>query len=64
MDFDNLLIKQSILEKFQIKWIKNLSHGNIEIRDDLYTLQVTNNKRQLIYENNKLVNTIPFKINK
>ena len=63
-EFDSLLFKQSILEKFQYKWIKNFSDGNIEIRNDLYTLQVTNNKRKLIYdENNKLINTQPYIIN-
>jgi len=63
IDFENLLFKQSILEKFQTKWIKNLTFGNIEIRQDLYTLQVTNNKRKLIYDiNNKLTSTIPLKI--
>jgi len=63
-DFESLLIKQSFLEKFQTKWIKNLSLGNIQIRNDLYTLQVTNNKRKLIYNsNNKLINSTPYIIN-
>lgn len=54
-------MKQSFLEKLQIKWIKNLALGNIQIRDDLYTLQVTNNKRKLIYDkNNKLIGSIPY----
>jgi DNA polymerase type B, organellar and viral len=47
-DFESLLIKQSILEKIQTKWIKNLSLGNIHIRNELYTLQVTNNKREYL----------------
>jgi hypothetical protein len=59
-----LLVEQSILEKFQNKWIKNLSDGNIEVRNELYTLQVTDNKRQLIYnENNELINSNPYIIN-
>jgi len=62
-DFELLLYKESLLEKFQNKWKKNLSEGSIEIRDELYTLRVTNNKRKLIYENNKLVGTLPFTIN-
>lgn len=63
LDFENLLIKQSILEKFQDKWIRNISDGNIQVRNDLYTLQVTNNKRELIFnENNKLISTKPYKI--
>jgi hypothetical protein len=28
--------------------------------NQLYTLKVTNNKRKLIYDNNKLINTIPY----
>jgi hypothetical protein len=32
--------------------------------EQLYTLKVTENKRKLIYdENNKLINSVPFKIN-
>ena len=53
------LLKNLIL----LVWIKNLSHGNIKIRNDLYTLQVTNNKIKLIYDNNKLINSIPYIIN-
>jgi hypothetical protein len=29
----------------------------------MYTLQVTENKRKLIYENNKLIGTTPYIIN-
>lgn len=28
----------------------------------MYTLKVTNNKRELVFKNNKLVDTIPLKI--
>jgi hypothetical protein len=63
-DFELLLYKESLLEKFQNKWRRNLSDGSIKIKDELYTLRVTNNKRKLIYdENNKLINTFPFTIN-
>jgi hypothetical protein len=63
-DFENLLFKESFLQKYQNKWIKNLSRGNIELREDLYTLKITENKRQLIYsENNELINTKPYIIN-
>jgi DNA polymerase type B, organellar and viral len=63
-DFEKLLVEQSILGKFQNKWIKNLSDGNIEVRNELYTLKVTDNKRQLIYnENNELINSNPYIIN-
>jgi len=61
-DFNNLLIKQSLLQKMQTKWIKNISMGHISIVNELYTLKVTDNKRKLIYINNKLNNTIPYSI--
>lgn len=63
-DFENLLFRHSFLEKFQTKWRKNLSKGNISILNEAYTLKVTTNKRKLIYENNKLVTTQPYIINK
>jgi len=47
--FRKILFKESTLEKFQSKWIKKLSKGQIEVIDQLYTLQVTDNKRKLIY---------------
>jgi len=62
-NFENLLFEDSLLEKIQTKWIKNISKGFIEIRDDLYTLRVTDNKRELIYDvNNKLIKTKPYVI--
>jgi hypothetical protein len=62
-NFDDLLEKESFLKRIQTKWRKNLSEGNISILNEIYTLQVTNNKRKLIYENNKLIDTIPYIIN-
>ena len=63
-DFENLLFKESFLQKIQTKWIKNLSKGNIEVRNDSYRMQITDNKRKLIYnENNKLITTTPYIIN-
>jgi hypothetical protein len=64
-EFESLLYKHSFIEKFQLKWLKNFSEGDIKIREDLYTLKVTENKRKLIYDsNNKFIGTIPFVINK
>nr|AWX52929.1 hypothetical protein [Lactarius sp. (in: basidiomycete fungi)] len=62
-DFNNLLFKQSFLQKLQIKWRKNLEMANISVLEEVYTLKVTDNKRKLIYENNKLVRTVPYIIN-
>jgi hypothetical protein len=63
-DFTNLLNKDSLLQKYQVKWRKHIEEGNISVIEQLYTLQVTDNKRKLIYQNGILVNTKPFVINK
>jgi DNA polymerase type B, organellar and viral len=61
-DFEQLLRKQSILRKTQVKFMINLKLGNIKLLEQIYTLQVTENKRKLIYENNKWVSTEAYKI--
>jgi hypothetical protein len=64
-DFDQLLIKNSILKKSHLKLRKFLNKSHIEVLDQVYTLQVTDNKRKLIYDvNNKLIATQAYKINK
>jgi len=57
-DLESLLIKDSIQIYNQSKWFKNISEGNITIKDILFTLQTTDNKRQLIYKNNILINLV------
>jgi hypothetical protein len=49
-DFEQLLYKNSILKKSQLKLRKFLSKSHIEVLEQVYTLQVTDNKRKLIYE--------------
>jgi len=44
----------------QDKWFRSIKEGNITIKKQLYTLLPTENKRQLIYKNNKLIATKPF----
>jgi hypothetical protein len=64
-DFKKLLIKNSLIEKIQTKFIRKLSKGHIEVLEQLYTLQITDNKRKLIYDkNSKLVSTKAYKIDK
>lgn len=63
-DFNNLLIKQSFLKKYQTKWLKNLSEGNISVINQLYTMQVTDNKRELIFDDDILVSTKPYILDK
>jgi hypothetical protein len=61
-EFEQLLNKQSFLKKTQVKFMRNLKLGNIKLLEQIYTLQVTENKRKLIYENNKWVSTEAYKI--
>ena len=53
-DFENLLFKESSIQKIQNKWIKNLSEGYVSILDQLYTLQIIKNKRDLSNKNSEL----------
>jgi hypothetical protein len=59
-ELKSLLNENSSLSLNQEKWFKNFSEGNISIKDQLYTLMVTANKRQLIYNNKQLIDTKPF----
>jgi hypothetical protein len=46
------------------KWFRNLSKGEITIKNQIYKLAATSNKRQLVYKRGKLIGTKPFIINK
>ena len=49
---------------FQEKWRRNLTLGNINILDSTYRLKQTDNKRELILDdNNFCVDTKPIKLN-
>jgi len=61
-DFKALLYKDNYLVKSQVKWFRHIDQGNISVIEQLYTLKVTDNKRKLIYKNNKLVGTKAYKI--
>lgn len=63
-DLKSLLKKDSKLEEKQVKWIKDISQGNIRVIDQIYTLKATSNKRCLVYKDNLLVNTVPLVIDK
>ena len=62
-DLKSLLIKDSHLDLNHDKWFKNLAEGSISLKDQVYTLSVTDSKRQLVYKNNIFVNTKPYIIN-
>lgn len=59
-DFLYLLRKDSVMEFEQEKWINNLLGGSISIRNIVYTLKVTSNKRECIFEDNLFVATRPY----
>ena len=62
-DLKSLLIKNpKPLELSHSKWFRSLVNSDITIKDQIYNLVATENKRKLIYENGKAVNTVPFKI--
>jgi|SRR5882757_6020309 len=58
----SLLKKGKSLILDQEKWFRSIEEANITIKNKIYTLLPTENKRQLIYKNNKLIATKPFTI--
>ena len=59
-----LLKKGSSLQSPNEIWYKDISAGNIKIKDEIYTLSVSDSKRQLIYDpNNNFVDTKPIHLN-
>lgn len=62
-DFETLLYRDKTLIKTQDKWYKDISKGHILVKNQVYTLQQTDNKRELIYNSdNQLVGTIPYRL--
>lgn len=60
-ELSKILFKDTVIKKYQDKWYRNWKEANISIRKELYTLLVTHNKRQLIYDSSgKLVKTRPY----
>jgi hypothetical protein len=62
-ELTSLLNKDTILEVPNNKWYKNLNESNIIIKKDIYTFIITDNKRKLIYKDNKFIDTKPIIIN-
>nr|QWO71395.1 DNA polymerase [Termitomyces sp. K1Ag] len=59
-----LLFKNQKVEINQEKWYRNISSGNINIKQEIYTLMINNFKRKLIYnDQNKFIDTIPLYLN-
>lgn len=59
-----LLIREEKIKLKQDKWFKSVSEGNIKIKQNIYTLAPTENKRKLIIEKDIIIGTEPFKIDK
>nr|QWO71383.1 DNA polymerase [Termitomyces sp. Mi165-7] len=60
-ELEPLLYKNENLLLSQDKWYKNIADSNITIKEEIYSLMVTGNKRKLIYnKDNYLVETKPF----
>ena len=62
-DLESLLNKNIELKFDQDKWFRSITEGRISIKDQFYTLHVTDNKRKLIYNNGLLVGSKPYIIN-
>ena len=62
-DLQKLLNKNEILKLNQDKWFKSINNGSVTIMNQLYNLSLTENKRELIFDDNGvLVSTKPFVI--
>jgi len=60
----SLLNQNSKLELCQEKWYRNFGNSEINVNNEIYTLMVTSNKRELVYNSNgQLVDTKPLIIN-
>jgi hypothetical protein len=65
-EFNNLLNKNHKIELHHNKWFRSLSEGKINIKDQIYSLRSTDNKRKFIYvydKNNIIIGTKPIKLN-
>jgi len=64
-ELEPLLFKNKYFKINQEKWYKDISKGNITIKNEVYTLMITDNKRKLIFDNNnKFINTTPLILDK
>ena len=61
-DLEQLLVKDSSKEFNQEKWYKSIVNSEINVSNQIYTLSVTSNKRQIIYINDIFERTIHSRI--
>jgi hypothetical protein len=63
VELKTLLAKNSKLEIEQEKWYRDISNGMFHIRNEIYTLMITDNKRKLIFDsNNQFIDTVPIEL--
>jgi len=55
LEFEQLLNRNHQLIKHQEKWFKSISESTISIKDQIYTIQQTSNKRELIYNSDSIL---------
>nr|YP_009663729.1 hypothetical protein [Dactylella tenuis]QCW06866.1 hypothetical protein [Dactylella tenuis] len=60
LELKNLLNENQKYSKYQEKWYRHLGLGYINIVDEIYTLMVTDNKREIVYKNNFFLDTKPL----
>jgi len=62
-DFIDLLSKDKTVLKSHDKWFRSIENATISIQNQIYTIQQTDNKRQLIYNaNNEFYASTPYLI--
>jgi hypothetical protein len=59
----SLLKENSNLRINQEKWLRSYENGTIQIRDQVYTLAQTDNKRELVFKDGRAIGTKAFRIN-
>ena len=59
-ELKSLLEKNKNITVSQEKWYKNIELGHISIKNELYNLIVTENKRELIFKDNLFIDTKPL----
>jgi len=63
-DLKNLVEKDKYLDLSHVKWFRSLLKGEIELKEQIYQLSKTANKREFIYNNNdKAIDTKAYSIN-
>ena len=61
-ELKSLLSLDNVLKLEQTKTFKNLVDANISVKNQLYSLQITDSKREIVFENGKFAYTKPYVI--